>query len=217
MVGGGTLLATCLTFFVAIRLNKLRAQSFDLKNFESNHISLHSHPTSATIGNSYRNAYGFWDTISRLSWLLNEEILRKSGTNTIRKVWYDIKRLLFLCNYQKATSLSEDAIPFSISVNSLLLFIMLSFFHNCDRDLFCCTGWEPTNPTILYCIPFGSNAIAFPAPQKCRGISKKEFFQKTQIHRKDEYLHRSRASVSHQQLQWRQPSGRGISWSCLHS
>ncbi|XP_061346375.1 protein STRUBBELIG-RECEPTOR FAMILY 2-like [Gastrolobium bilobum] len=49
MVGGGTIMATGVALVVAIRLNKLRAQSPNLKSSESNHCSLHSHPTSATI------------------------------------------------------------------------------------------------------------------------------------------------------------------------
>src|ERR1044072_1538639 len=64
MVGGGTLVATCVALFIVeIRFCKLHAQSLDLKNFESNHSSLHSHPTSATIGKSYRSSYGFCDTL----------------------------------------------------------------------------------------------------------------------------------------------------------
>lgn len=58
MVGGGTLMATGVALLVAIRLNKLHPQSPSLKKSESNHSSLHSHPTSATIGNSYRNVNG---------------------------------------------------------------------------------------------------------------------------------------------------------------
>lgn len=58
LIGGGTLMATGVALFVAIRLNKLRVESPNSKNSKSDHGSLHSHPTSATIGNSYRNAYG---------------------------------------------------------------------------------------------------------------------------------------------------------------
>ncbi|KAK7336629.1 hypothetical protein VNO77_17175 [Canavalia gladiata] len=49
MVGGGTLMATGVALFVAISLNKLRAQSRNLNSSESNHGSLHSHPTSTII------------------------------------------------------------------------------------------------------------------------------------------------------------------------
>ncbi|XP_027350087.1 protein STRUBBELIG-RECEPTOR FAMILY 2-like [Abrus precatorius] len=49
MVGGGTLMATGMVLLVAIRLNKLQAESQSLKSSESNHGSLLSHPTSATI------------------------------------------------------------------------------------------------------------------------------------------------------------------------
>ncbi|XP_045795282.1 protein STRUBBELIG-RECEPTOR FAMILY 2-like [Trifolium pratense] len=49
MVGGGTLVATGIGLLVAIHLNKLRAQSQNLNHSESNDISLHSHPTSASI------------------------------------------------------------------------------------------------------------------------------------------------------------------------
>ncbi|KAK7378227.1 hypothetical protein VNO80_03665 [Phaseolus coccineus] len=49
MIGGGTLMATGVALFVAIRLNKLHLQSQNLSS-ESNHGSFHSHPTSATIG-----------------------------------------------------------------------------------------------------------------------------------------------------------------------
>lgn len=55
MVGGGTLLATGLALFIAIHLNKFHVQR--MKCIESNHISLPSHPISATKGNSYREAY----------------------------------------------------------------------------------------------------------------------------------------------------------------
>jgi interleukin-1 receptor-associated kinase 1 len=57
MVGGGTLMATGIALLVAIHLNKLRAQSQNLNYSESNDISLHSHPTSVSIGNSYRKPY----------------------------------------------------------------------------------------------------------------------------------------------------------------
>ncbi|ESW34299.1 hypothetical protein PHAVU_001G140900 [Phaseolus vulgaris] len=50
MIGGGTLMATGVALFVAIRLNKLRLQSPNLKSSENNHGSFHSYPTSATIG-----------------------------------------------------------------------------------------------------------------------------------------------------------------------
>ncbi|CAJ1909322.1 unnamed protein product [Sphenostylis stenocarpa] len=50
MIGGGTLMATGVALFFAIRFNKLRVQSPNLKSSESNHSSLHSYPTSATIG-----------------------------------------------------------------------------------------------------------------------------------------------------------------------
>ncbi|KAJ1396021.1 Serine-threonine/tyrosine-protein kinase, catalytic domain [Sesbania bispinosa] len=49
MVGGGTLMATGMALFVAIRLSKQRLQSLHFNNIESNHSSLHSHQTSATI------------------------------------------------------------------------------------------------------------------------------------------------------------------------
>ncbi|KAF7818967.1 protein STRUBBELIG-RECEPTOR FAMILY 2 [Senna tora] len=47
MVGGGTLLATGVALFIAIRLNRLNAQR--LKNMESSHSSLQSPPTTGTI------------------------------------------------------------------------------------------------------------------------------------------------------------------------
>nr|KYP70591.1 Protein STRUBBELIG-RECEPTOR FAMILY 2 [Cajanus cajan] len=50
MVGSGTLMVTGLALFVAIRLNKLRVQKSNSKSTESNQGSLHSHPSSATIG-----------------------------------------------------------------------------------------------------------------------------------------------------------------------
>ncbi|KAL2320843.1 hypothetical protein Fmac_029812 [Flemingia macrophylla] len=50
MVGSGALIVTGLALFVAIHLNKLRVQHSNSKSSESNHDSLHSHPTSATIG-----------------------------------------------------------------------------------------------------------------------------------------------------------------------
>ncbi|TKY62553.1 STRUBBELIG-RECEPTOR FAMILY 2 [Spatholobus suberectus] len=50
MIGGGTLMATGVALFIAIRLNKLHVESPNSKSLESNHRSLHSHPTSATIG-----------------------------------------------------------------------------------------------------------------------------------------------------------------------
>ncbi|KAI4300711.1 hypothetical protein L6164_034056 [Bauhinia variegata] len=51
MVGGGILLATGFALFIAIHLNRLRAQR--LKNLESsNKCSLQSHPTSATLVSS---------------------------------------------------------------------------------------------------------------------------------------------------------------------
>lgn len=49
MVGGGTLIATGVALFIAIRLNRLNGRR--LKSIESSHSSLHSHPTTATIGN----------------------------------------------------------------------------------------------------------------------------------------------------------------------
>jgi len=58
MVGGGTLVAAGVALLVAIRLNKLHPQSQNLSYSESKDISLHSHPTSASIGNLYRKAYG---------------------------------------------------------------------------------------------------------------------------------------------------------------
>lgn len=58
MIGGGTLMATGVALFVATRLNKCREESPNSKSSESNHGSLHSHPISEAIGNSYRNAYG---------------------------------------------------------------------------------------------------------------------------------------------------------------
>lgn len=54
IVGGGTLMATGVALFVAIRLNILHAQSRNLKNTEGSHSSLLSHPTSATIGNIHK-------------------------------------------------------------------------------------------------------------------------------------------------------------------
>lgn len=57
MVGGGILIATGVALLVAIRLNKVHAQSRNLNYSENNDSSLHSHPTSASIGNSYRKAY----------------------------------------------------------------------------------------------------------------------------------------------------------------
>lgn len=54
MVGGGTLMAAGVALLVAIRLNKLHAQNLNLKRSESNNSSLHSHPSSASIGKSYR-------------------------------------------------------------------------------------------------------------------------------------------------------------------
>ncbi|XP_028777566.1 protein STRUBBELIG-RECEPTOR FAMILY 2 [Neltuma alba] len=47
MVGGGTLIATGVALFIAIRLNRLSEKR--LKSFESRHSSLQSHPTNATI------------------------------------------------------------------------------------------------------------------------------------------------------------------------
>ncbi|RHN47944.1 putative protein kinase RLK-Pelle-LRR-V family [Medicago truncatula] len=49
IVGGGTLVAAGLALLVAIRLNKLHPQSQNLNYSESKDISLHSHPTSASI------------------------------------------------------------------------------------------------------------------------------------------------------------------------
>ncbi|KAL1312338.1 hypothetical protein HN51_038955 [Arachis hypogaea] len=49
MVGAGTLMATGVALFVAIRLSKRRAHMPSSKSLESNHFSLHSHPSSATI------------------------------------------------------------------------------------------------------------------------------------------------------------------------
>lgn len=48
MVGGGTLLVTGVALFIAIRLNRFNGQRRE--SLESSHSSLHSHPTSATIG-----------------------------------------------------------------------------------------------------------------------------------------------------------------------
>ncbi|XP_052728160.1 protein STRUBBELIG-RECEPTOR FAMILY 2-like [Vigna angularis] len=50
MIGGGTLMATGVTLFVAILLNKFRLENPNLKSSESSHGSFPSHPTSATIG-----------------------------------------------------------------------------------------------------------------------------------------------------------------------
>ncbi|KAL5059440.1 hypothetical protein RYX36_031044, partial [Vicia faba] len=49
IVAGGTVMATGVALLIAIRLNKLHAQSRNLNYSESNDISLHSHPTSASI------------------------------------------------------------------------------------------------------------------------------------------------------------------------
>jgi len=85
MIGGGTLMATGVALFVAIRWNKLRLESPNFKSSESNHGSFHSHPTSATIGNSHRNTYGLRHFICHLSWLRTEAISRNTRTNNTIK------------------------------------------------------------------------------------------------------------------------------------
>ncbi|GAU23435.1 hypothetical protein TSUD_331330 [Trifolium subterraneum] len=106
MVGGGTLMATGIALLVAIHLNKLRAQSQNLIHSESNDISLHSHPTSASIvvssselddvpllppadilavkiinmaGLSYREEEKFLDVICTVSKLKHPNIIQLNG------------------------------------------------------------------------------------------------------------------------------------------
>ncbi|XP_058748571.1 protein STRUBBELIG-RECEPTOR FAMILY 2-like, partial [Vicia villosa] len=49
IAAGGTIMATGVALLIAIRLNKLHSQSRNKNYSESNDISIHSHPTSASI------------------------------------------------------------------------------------------------------------------------------------------------------------------------